>query len=168
MKSESFTGFLAMPSRCPEETFELALGTADAPRGQLSAHGWRIRDPLALAKDPGGFQDYLRSSKGEFSVAKHGYVASRSGWFSERSASYLASGRPVIVQDTGFTDWLPSGLTSLGVLPFSSLDEAVDAVARIRGDYARHCRAAREIAAEYFDSARVLPDLIEKAIGGDR
>jgi hypothetical protein len=160
MKSESFSDFMDLPSRCPE-TFELALGTAGAPRELLGARGWRVRDPLALARDASGYQRYIRSSKGEFSVAKQGYVASRSGWFSERSAGYLASGRPVAVQDTGFTDWMETGL---GVVPFSSLKEAAEAVARISGDYARHCRAAREIAADCFDAAKVLPALVERAL----
>jgi hypothetical protein len=114
-----------------------------------------------VTKDAASYQRYLRASKGEFGVAKHGYVASRSGWFSERSACYLASGRPVAVQDTGFTDWLATGL---GVVPFSTLGEAADAVARISGDYARHCRAARQIAAEVFDAATVLTALVERAM----
>lgn len=159
MKSESFTEFMEIPT-ASSETFELALGTAGAPRDLLSARGWRIRDPLELAKDAPGYQCYIRSSKGEFSVAKQGYVASRSGWFSERSASYLASGRPVAVQDTGFTGWMEAGL---GVVPFSTFEEAADAVARISGDYARHCRAARQIAMDYFDAVTVLPALLEKA-----
>jgi hypothetical protein len=162
MKSDSFAAFLGLPSARPE-IFEIALGTADAPRDLLRAHGWRIRDPLVLTKDAASYQRYIRSSKGEWSVAKHGYVASRSGWFSERSASYLASGRPVAVQDTGFTDWLATGL---GVVPFSTLEEAADAIARISGDYKRHCRAAREIAVDYFDAAKVLPLLVERAETG--
>jgi hypothetical protein len=164
MKSESFVRFLDLPSRC-HETFELALGSENAPRELLREHGWRVRDPLVLVKDAQSYQEYIRASKGELSVAKHGYVASRSGWFSERSAAYLVSGRPVAVQDTGFTDWLETGR---GVLPFSTLDEAVDAVGRISADYARHARAAREIAVERFDSARVLPALIERALAPAR
>jgi hypothetical protein len=160
MKSESFAEFLEIPS-VSSETFELALGTAGAPRDLLSARGWRLRDPLVVARDAPGYQRYIRSSKGEFSVAKHGYVASWSGWFSERSAAYLASGRPVAAQDTGFTDWMAAGL---GVVPFSTFDEAADAVARISGDYARHCRAARQVAADYFDAATVLPALVEHAL----
>jgi hypothetical protein len=160
MKSESFRDFMDLPSRS-SETFELALGTANAPRDRLSAHGWRLRDPLALAPDGPAYQRYLRASKAEFGVAKSGYVTSRSGWFSERSVAYLASGRPVAVQDTGFSDWLEA---SLGVVAFSNLAEAAEAVARISGDYARHCRAAREIAAETFDAAKVLPDLLERAL----
>ena len=159
MKSESFARFLEIPGAC-SETFELALGTADAPRDSLSARGWRICNPLEIAKDPPAYQRYIRSSKGEFSVAKHGYMASRSGWFSERSAAYLASGRPVAVQDTGFTDWMETGL---GVVPFSTFEEAVDAVARISSDYRKHCHAARRIAAEYFDAAAVLPALLAEA-----
>jgi len=159
MKSDSFAEFMAIPS-AGSEIFELALGAAGAPLDLLSASGWRLRDPLLVTKDASSYQSYIRSSKGEFSVAKHGYVTSRSGWFSERSACYLASGRPAAVQDTGFTDWMEDGL---GVVPFSTFEEAVDAVARIAGDYPRHCRAAREIAADYFDAAKVLPALLERA-----
>lgn len=160
MKSDSFAEYLDLPTKC-SETFEIALGSAGAPRDLLSARGWHIRDPLALAKDGADYQRYIRSSKGELSVAKQGYVASRSGWFSERSASYLASGRPVAVQDTGFTDWMEAGF---GVVPFSTLEEAVEAVSRISGDYTRHCRAARRIAAELFDARTVLQDLLERAL----
>jgi hypothetical protein len=162
MKSDSFAEFLDLPA-ASAETFELALGTAGAPRDLLSARGWRIRDPLAVARDAPAYQRYIRASKGEFSVAKHGYVASRSGWLSERSAAYLASGRPVAAQDTGFTDWMAAGL---GVVPFSTREEAAGAVARISGDYARHCRAAREIAEGCFDARKVLPALVEHALAG--
>jgi hypothetical protein len=162
MKSDSFAEFLDLPS-ASAETFELALGTAKAPRDLLSARGWHIRDPLAVARDAPDYQRYIRASKGEFSVAKHGYVTSRSGWLSERSAAYLASGRPVAAQDTGFTEWLAAGL---GLVPFSTREEAADAVARISGDYARHCRAAREVAESFFDARKVLPALVEHALAG--
>jgi len=88
-------------------------------------------------------------------------VRTRSGWFSERSVTYLASGRPVLVQDTGFSDWLSTGT---GVLAFSSPEEAIGGLAEIDGHYARHCRAAREMAAEYFDAGKVLPPLIDRAM----
>ncbi len=159
MKSDSFAEFMAIPSdglrdlraRARSRRYPLVL---------LSASGWRLRDPLLVTKDASSYQSYIRSSKGEFSVAKHGYVTSRSGWFSERSACYLASGRPAAVQDTGFTDWMEDGL---GVVPFSTFEEAVDAVDRSAGDYPRHCLAARQIAADYFAAAKVLPALLERA-----
>ena len=89
--------------------------------------------------------------------AKAGYVASRCGWFSDRSACYLACGRPVVAQDTGWSDFLPAGE---GLLAFSTTEEAVDAIARVRADYHRHARAARALAEEYFDSDRVLAGLL--------
>jgi hypothetical protein len=95
-------------------------------------------------------------------VAKHGYVISRCGWFSERSAAYLATGRPTIVQDTGFSRWLPAGR---GVMAFDDRDGALDAIDDLERHYATHCSAARELVAEYFDSRRVLTDLLESAQG---
>src|SRR5262249_4806696 len=100
------------------------------------------------------------SSKGEWSVAKNAYVQARSGWFSERSACYLAAGRPVVVQDTGFSARLPVGG---GILPFSTVDEAVAAVPEGEGDYARHARGARAVAESFFASDKVLPLLLEEA-----
>ena len=105
------------------EALEAMLG--DAPRERLTRHGWHLANPMNVACDPFSYRDYLQASKGEFSVAKHGYVVSHSGWFSERSACYLASGRPVVLEDTGFTDWLDSGR---GLLAFRRLDEAVEAL----------------------------------------
>jgi hypothetical protein len=107
------------------------------------------------------YQDRIAASLGEFSVAKHGYVAGRSGWFSERSACYLATGRPVVVQDTGFSEVLPTGE---GLLPFSTVEEAVTAVEAVRADPVRHGRAARDVAAAHFDARSVLTDLVVRAI----
>lgn len=102
-----------------------------------------------------------RSSKAEFGVAKHGYVLTKNGWFSERSAAYMASGRPVVIQDTGFSRWLPVGM---GVLPFNCVDEAVAAIESLRSRYHLHCAVAREIAADYFDAHLVLAQLIETVV----
>jgi hypothetical protein len=99
----------------------------------------------------------------EWSVANNGYARGQPGWFSERSACYLAAGRPVVVQDTGLRGILPVGT---GIVTFTSLEEAVDAVRGLQSDYARHARAARDIAAEYFDSDKVLARLVEQATGG--
>jgi hypothetical protein len=107
------------------------------------------------------YQHYIQQSKAEFTVAKHGYVISRSGWFSERSAAYLASGRPVVTQETGFSDWLEIGA---GTMAFNTPDEALAGIEEINSHYAFHCRAARIIAAEYFDTRKILPSLIERAM----
>jgi len=160
MKSQEMERVLELPTRCGPR-FELALGSPTAPHERLKALGWHIRNPLDITRDPWTYQDYLRGSKGEFSVAKHGYVASRSGWFSERSANYLALGRPVAVQDTGFTRHLPAGD---GLLAFADLDGAVAAVAEIDRRYEHHCRAARELATAHFEAGTVLSQMIESAM----
>ncbi len=160
MKSESFDPYRELP-RDSGRVFELALGGTTAPRVSLRQAGWTLRNPLGPTRDPWTYQRYIRRSKAEFSVAKQGYVVSRSGWFSERSAGYLASGRPVLVQETGFSDWLPTGR---GVVRFQTPDEALAGVESIDSQYAMHCDAARALAAEYFDSRMVLPALIERAM----
>jgi hypothetical protein len=125
--------------------------------GVLLAGPWVLRKSAIDEKDPWTYQSFIMQSKAEFSVAKHGYVVSRSGWFSERSACYLACGRPVLVQDTGFTAWLPAGH---GALSFTSLDEALNGVEKINARYAGHCKSAREIAETYFESGKVLTRLL--------
>jgi len=160
MKSDSFEAYLNLPERAGG-IFELALGGASAPRAMLRSRGWSVRNSLEPTRDPWTYLHYIRQSKAEFSVAKHGYVVSRSGWFSERSVAYLASGRPVVVQDTGFSDWLETGA---GVIAFSTPDEAIAGVEEINSRYDFHCRAAREIAEQYFDARRILPRLLEYAM----
>jgi hypothetical protein len=159
-KSESFAPFYRLPERAGRQ-FELALGSPSAPCDYLRSVGWDVVDPLPITRDLFTYQRYIEASKGEFGIAKHGYVSTDSGWFSERSACYLASGRPVVVQDTGFSAWLATGE---GVVPFSTPEEAVAAIAEVNGRYARHCQRAREIAASYFDSNKVLPDLLNRAM----
>lgn len=160
MKSDSFAAFADLPGRAGP-VFEIALGSESAPRAALREKGWRLLDPLEVTRDPWTYQEFVRGSKAEWSVAKHGYAASRSGWFSERSAAYLASGRPVLTQETGFSDWLETGA---GLIAFDTPDEVLAGMAEIDGGYARHCRAARELAAEFFDARKVLPSLIERAL----
>ena len=159
MKSDSFAQFLDLPCRC-HDSFELALGAPAAPRQALAAHGWTVVDPREPTRDPWTYQDYIKASKAEFSVAKHGYVVSQSGWFSERSAAYLASGRPVVVQETGFSRWLRA---DEGVFAFTNAEEAVAQLDTLNGSYADHCRAARAVAGDYFGSAHVLSHLLESA-----
>jgi hypothetical protein len=156
MKSDSFAPYIDLPARAGSR-FELALGSATAPREMLEAKGWLLRDPRPPTRDPWTYQRYIRESKGEWSVAKHGYVITNSGWFSERSAAWLASGRPVVTQDTGFSRWLPTGA---GLLSFTTAEEALAAIEEIDRRYEDHCQAAREIAATHFDSDTVLAELL--------
>lgn len=161
MKSDSFESYMNVPERAGR-IFELAVGSPSAPRALLRSKGWAVRDPLQVTRDPWTYQRYIQQSKAEFSVAKHGYVISHSGWFSERSAAYLASGRPVLTQETGFSDWLQVGA---GVIPFSTPEEALAGIEEINSRYEFHCRAARAIAEEYFDARKVLHRLIEGSEG---
>ena len=160
-KRATFMAYIELPERM-EQIFELAierLPTEIAP--MLRERGWALRDPYEPTHTPWTYQRYIQESKGEFTPAKHGYVVSRSGWFSERSAAYLASARPVVTQETGFSDWLPTGA---GILSFSNLDEAQAAIDDVNRRYDFHCTEARRIAADYFDSDKVLPQLIEYAM----
>jgi hypothetical protein len=127
----------------------------------LARLGWTVVDPLKVCGSLDAYRSYIESSKGEWSVAKNGYVRGQPGWFSCRSACYLAAGRPVIVQNTGFDVALPVGE---GIVPFSTLEEAEAAIRDVEGRYCRHAIAARSIAREYFDSKRVLTRLIEVAL----
>jgi hypothetical protein len=157
MKSDSFAPYFDLPGSVGQ-ILELAVGNSSAPRSLLRNKGWVLRDPGEVTRDPWTYQQYLQQSKAEFSVAKQGYVVSRSGWFSERSAAYLASGRPALLQETGFSDWLSTGS---GVIPFKTPAEALAGIEEINCNYEFHCRAARAIAEEYFDARKVLSRLIE-------
>jgi len=161
MKSESFPEFFELPSRS-RVAFDLALVAPDAARDRLLRHGWGIVDPGPISRDPWTYQRFIQSSRGEWTVAKHGYVRSRCGWFSERSAQYLASGRPVITQETGFSNHLPTGD---GLFAFSTMDEALAALEEVARREEHHRRAARELAVEHFDSDRVLAGMLERALG---
>jgi hypothetical protein len=150
--------FLTLPSRTTQ-TLELALaGCDDGDRRTLEQHGWRVRDASEVSDDLDTYRDYIGGSRAEFTVAKDQNVRLRSGWFSDRSATYLAAGRPVVTQDTGFGRVLPTGR---GLFGFSTLDEAAAAIEAINADYESHSRAASELARAYFDSDRVLTRLIE-------
>ena len=165
MKSLSFTPYFDLPSRTAGSRLEVAIGGASAPRDRLRELGWVVRDPYELSRDPWVYQDFIQRSKAEFSVAKHGYVTTNSGWFSDRSAEYLASGRPVVTQETGFSRWLKA---DDGVIAFRSPEQASAAIERVCRDYERHCRAARAVAEEYFDARRVLSALLERAMNASR
>ncbi len=134
----------------PSETADIAL---------LRQGGWSIVDPRVVASDPMSYRRYVQGSKAEFMVAKNLYVRTRSGWFSDRSACYLASGKPVVAQSTGTEHRYPVGE---GLITFSSLEEAVSGVQEVFGNYRHHAARARELAQEYFDSDKVLRDLLDK------
>ncbi len=131
---------------------EIALA-GSAPYDAIREAGWRIADAAAVTATPWTYRDYIGQSRGEFSVAVNLEVKSRSGWFSDRTAAYLASGKPVVVQDTGFSDDLPCGE---GLMAFRTEDDAAAAIAEVMRDYPRHCRAARCIAEEHLDATRIL------------
>jgi hypothetical protein len=165
-KAHSLRPLIALPTRTwmrfqpafaihPGETRDLEA---------LSANGWELLDPAQVAGTPALYRAFLQGSRAEFGIAKSGYVVSRCGWFSDRSACYLACGRPVLAQDTGFSNFLPTGD---GLFAFHTLDEALAGIEALDSDYPRHARAARALAEEFFDSDRVLATLLDR-IGGAR
>jgi hypothetical protein len=159
-RAHSLRELLDLAGRLPVRV-ALALAIDGGEHDDLAAlrrHGWTLTDPDVAAGTPARYEAYVGGSWAELCVAKSGYVASSCGWFSDRSACYLASGRPVVAQDTGFARLLPSGE---GLHSFASGDEAVSAVEDVRSDYERHRRAAREIAEEHFASDRVLTRMLE-------
>jgi len=159
-KSEELRGFAALPEVVGEEIdLVCELEPGDPDREELTSRGWRIRHPSAVA-EPETFRDFVFASGGEFSVAKGGYVGTRCGWFSDRSACFLAAGRPVILQATGFEDVLPTGC---GLFAVRDLDEAAAAIRAIRAEPLRHAEGAQRIAREYFDSDVVLARMLEVA-----
>jgi hypothetical protein len=160
MKSQSFETYMTLPTQTGA-ALELTIGGASAPLSQLRENGWGTRNPTEIAQDPWTYQRYLQQSKAEFTVAKHGYVVSRSGWFSERSAGYLASSRPVVTEETGFSDWLPVGE---GLFAFRSAGDACAAIHEVNCRYELHCQRAREIAEAYFDARKVLAQLVAQAM----
>ena len=156
-KHHQFLKFLEAPKNT-NQVFELALsGCSEADKRLLESNGWQVKDGLGLSMDVDAYRQYICTSRGEFTVAKDQYVRPRSGWFSDRSATYLAAGRPVITQETGFSNVLPSGH---GLFPFSTLEGIQEAVERINSDYEHHCRAAHELAREYFAHDVVLTRLL--------
>lgn len=146
----------------PVDATDYVSDAVDVAR--LRAHGWLVRNAREVAGSPEDFRAYVRRSRGEFSCAKPSCVAFQNAWISDRTLCYLASGRPVVVQDTGPSDYLPSGL---GMFRFRDLDEAAAALETIASDYRKHCRTAREIAVAYFDARIVLSDLLDATLGGD-
>ena len=163
-KDVEFMRFLELPGIVAPTVLEVAVGpgkTRRTPRDLLTHNGWRVVDPARVCPDVDSYRDYIQSSLAEWSVAKNGYVVGRPGWFSCRSACYLAAAKPVVVQDTGLGTILPVGQ---GILTFDTLKEAAEAIREVESDYDRHARAAREIAETCFDSGKVLSRLLEEAL----
>jgi hypothetical protein len=158
-KDEELLRIMDLPTRT-KVPIELAV---TGPHELLNRHGWRCRDAFPVSHSLDAYRDYLRNSLGEFSVAKHTYVQTNCGWFSDRTECYLASGRPAVVQDTGFSAHVPTGE---GLFAYRTLDEAQAAVEAVVGDYPRHTRAARDLAVSQFAVDVVLPPLLERATAG--
>lgn len=158
-KDQEFLKVLDLPSalgETPKVEFELAV---NGPRSFLGGHGWTCLDAFTVSSDLWRYHSYLTSSRAEFSVAKHTYVRTRSGWMSDRTACYLAAGRPAVVQETGLSSWIPTGE---GLLTWTTKEEAVDAVRSVELDYQRHSQKAANLAAEYLSSNYVLKTLLER------
>ncbi|MEO7167695.1 MAG: hypothetical protein ABI787_09070 [Spartobacteria bacterium] len=159
-KSREFLRFVAAPKKS-DEPFELATDIKDEKtREKFLRNGWRFRGPHEMSVDYWQYRDYIRRSKGEFTVAKDQYVRLHTGWFSDRSACYLAAGRPVITQETGFTDHYGN---SGGLFAFKTLGEIAEAVREINADYKKQSRAARAVACEIFEAEKVLASVLERA-----
>ncbi|MBW3539114.1 MAG: hypothetical protein KY476_02485 [Planctomycetes bacterium] len=160
-KDVEFDKFFDLPSHVATE-LEVAVGGPHTPAERLRQAGWHVRDAHHVTRSFDSFVEYVQDSLAEFSVCKNGFVATNSGWFSDRSAAYLASGRPVVMQDTGFSDHLPTGA---GLFAVRTVEEAADALDAIRGDYRRHSAAARAVAEEHLQAETVLGELI-RDLGG--
>jgi hypothetical protein len=159
-KGTEFEKLMELP-RLAGVRLRVAVGGVNAPLKRLGSYGWQTIDGPSATLLPSQYVSFISGSRGELSPAKHVYVAMRSGWFSERSACYLAAGRPVVVQDTGFARALHVGE---GLLSFRTMQEAVAAIHEVGTDYVRHAEAARAIAEAYFDSDKVLTHLIDEAM----
>jgi hypothetical protein len=151
-KDVEFSKFIALPG-LTTTPLEIAVSGRDVPKEQLRDAGWRLRNADKVAVTIDSYKEYILASKGEFGVAKNVFVATNCGWFSDRAGYYMASGRPVVAQDTGFGDHLPCGQ---GLFAVRTVEEAAAAIEEINGNYERHARWAREIAVEYLDAQKVL------------
>jgi len=141
-------------------SFEIAATVNTKVQQLLGNHGWRQLDSVSLSRDMESYRTYIQQARGEFTVARDQYTRPNTGWFSDRTACYLASGRPVITQQTGFSKFLPTGH---GLFAFKTMDDILAAVETIESDYEGNCRAAYDIAAEYFSAEKVLGALMDRA-----
>jgi hypothetical protein len=160
-KAHALRQFIAIPAKVPQRMLLAFAPNPDETKdlSRLSAEGWQLVDPGVVAGTPDQHRDFIQGSLAEFAIAKSGYATARCGWFSDRSVCYLASGRPVIAQETGFSSFLP---TNEGLFAFETEDQALAAMEAVVGNYPRHSLAARRIAEEYFDANVVLPRLLTR------
>jgi hypothetical protein len=162
-KDIEFLKIIDIPALLPEALFSIVVNKTDVkssfPRTAVEKAGWQVLDPDQCAGNWTDYQQFIAGSYGEFSVAKHTYVKARTGWFSCRSACYLAAAKPVITQDTGWSGFIPAGR---GLFAFNDLPSAVEAIQSVVKDYPKHSRLARETAAGYFDSQKVLSHLLSR------
>jgi hypothetical protein len=158
-KDVEFRRVIDLPRRT-WQSLEVAINAPENVQKTLRDNGWAVTDAVAASRSLDSYGEYIAGSRGEFSVAKEAYVKTRSGWFSDRSAAYLASGRPVVLQDTGFADHLPTGD---GLFQFSDAASAVDALARCASDLRHHASAAKAVATEHLRHDLVLRRLLDKA-----
>jgi hypothetical protein len=156
-KGSEFEKIINLPCRV-DSPFKVAVGGLNAPIESLSKHGWEVVDGLEASKTPNQYQTFISTSRGEFATAKHVYVAMRSGWFSCRSACYLASGRPVVIQNTAISRVIPTGL---GIMTFTNIEEAIAAINEVETNYEKHSKASFELVEEFFNSDRILKKLID-------
>ena len=157
-RDKEFPQFLELPRRTAQKFRIAQMGIKPEV---LTTHGWETVHGEIISKTPAGYREFIQQSRAEFSVPKNGYVAMRGGWFSDRSVCYLASGRPVLIEDTGLSDWLPVGE---GLVTFHDLPEAVASVEQINTNYEHHRRSARDLAEKYFATDKVLPALLDAAM----
>ena len=164
-KRAAYLGFVDLPQRV-SRPMEIAtwLGEGEeGDRGLLEHHAWEVRDVGEVARDPGAYQAYIQGSRAEFGCAKPAYVVLGNAWVSDRTACYLASGKPAVVQDTGPSDYLPDGL---GLIRFNTPEEAAAGLAEVDAHYEAHCRAAREIAEHFFSARDIVTRMLHQALGG--
>jgi len=159
-KDRQFMRFAELPRRSAAWRFVVAAGGGNVPKAQLRGLGWELESPLDVSLTVERYAEFIRSSAADLGIAKDAYIASRGGWFSDRSTSFLASGRPVLHQETGFSEWLPTGK---GVLVFADLDDLVERLRELETDYARHALAARAVAEEHFEARTVLAGMLDAA-----
>lgn len=157
-KDVEFNKFIELPD-ASGVPFLVAISGSNIPVAEIEARSWKICDAQLVTHTVDDYWNFIRNSKAEFSVCKNIFAEKKTGWFSDRSAAYLASGRPVVLQETGFSDALPTGA---GLFAFSTLDEAAEAIARIEADYQYHCRKAREIACEFLDAQKVMKKFLRE------
>jgi hypothetical protein len=157
-RDKEFPRYFDLPRRTTQKFLMAQMGVKPE---LLTQNGWEVMAGEVVSRTPESYREFIQQSRAEFSVPKNGYVAMRGGWFSDRSVCYLASGRPVVIEDTGLTDWLPAGQ---GLLTFSDPESALRCVEEVNADYERHRQAARRVAEEYFATDKILPALLEAAM----